>query len=92
MEQLLQVVQEVLPHTHSHGLPEPRRGRFIRDYEERSRPLVRADELRRVHPRRQLLLVRPYQPVLADKIIYFEDSFFAGRFDANPYITPVPNL
>ncbi|MFQ5569861.1 MAG: type IV secretory system conjugative DNA transfer family protein [Rhodothermales bacterium] len=65
-------------------------GRFIRDYEERSRHLLRGDELRRLHPRRQLLLVRPYQPVLADKIIYFEDPFLTGRFDANPYITPIP--
>ena len=64
-------------------------GRFLRDYEEKSRFLVRADELRRLHPKRQLLLVRPYQPVLADKIIYFEDPFFAKRFDANPYITPL---
>ncbi len=64
-------------------------GRFLRDYEEKSRPLVRADELRRLHPRRQLLLVRPYQPVVADKITYFEDPIFKGHFDANPYITPL---
>ncbi len=67
-------------------------GRFVRDYEERSRHLLRADELRRLHPRRQLLLVRPYQPVLADKIIYYEDAYFAERFDANPYITSAKRL
>ena len=64
-------------------------GRYVKDYDEQSRALLRSDELRRLHPERQLLLSRPYQPVLADKIVYYKDPFFAGRFDPNPYITPL---
>lgn len=63
-------------------------GRFIRDYDEQGRALLRSDELRRLHPARQLLLVRPYQPVVASKIAYYKDPLFTGRYDANPYITP----
>ena len=61
--------------------------RLIRDYDEDSRPLLRPEELRRLHPNRQLLLVRPYQPVVATKIRYYQDSFFRGRFDPNPYFS-----
>ncbi len=43
--------------------------RYLRDFEERSRPLVRADELKRLNPQCQILLVRPYQPIATDKII-----------------------
>ena len=65
-----------------------KRGRGLaRDYEEDSRPLLRAEELRRLHPDRQLLLVRPYQPVVADKLRYYQNSSFKGRFDPNPYVT-----
>ena len=66
-------------------------GRFIRDYDEQSRALLRPDELRRLHPGRQLILVRPYQPVVADKIVYYKDPFFQGRFDPNPYVTGDPS-
>ena len=59
---------------------------LLRDYDEVSRPLLRPEELRRLHPDRQLLLVRPYQPVVADKVRYYRDAFFAGRFDSNPYV------
>jgi len=62
-------------------------GRYVKTYDEQSRPLLRADELRRLHPKRQLLLLRSYQPVLADKIVYYTHPFFRGRFDTNPYIT-----
>lgn len=44
-------------------------GHYLRDFEERSRPLVRADELKRLNPQCQILLVRPYQPIATDKII-----------------------
>ncbi len=61
-------------------------GHLLRDFDEGSRPLLRPEELRRLHPDRQLLLVRPYQPVVADKIRYYRDRFFLGRFARNPYI------
>lgn len=64
-------------------------GRIVEDYDEQSRALLRHDELRRLHPRRQVILARPYQPVIADKITYYKDRYFEGRFDPNPYITPL---
>ena len=57
---------------------------LIHDYDEDSRPLLRQAELRRLHPDRQILLIRPYQPIAADKIRYYQDGFFAGRYKANP--------
>ena len=62
-------------------------GRLIRDYDEDSRPLLRPEELRRLHPDRSILLVRPYQPIAATKIRYYRDEHFSGRWDKNPYIT-----
>lgn len=67
-------------------------GRYLRDFEERSRPLIRADELRRLNPQRQILLVRPYQPIAADKIFYYRDSIFKEMHDPNPYVTPLEPL
>ena len=63
-------------------------GRLVEDYDEQSRALLRHDELRRLHPRRQVILARPCQPILADKITYYKDRYFEGRFDPNPYIPP----
>ena len=62
-------------------------GRLVRDYDEDSRPLLRPEELRRMHPDKQILLVRPYQPVAATKLRYYTDSTFAGRWEKNPYVT-----
>ena len=67
-------------------------GRYLRDFEERSRPLVRADELQRLNPHRQILLVRPYQPIAADKIYYYRDCILKEMHDPNPYITPLETL
>lgn len=66
----------------------PRRdgSRLKADYDEDGRPLLRPEEFRRLHPARQVLLVRPYQPVVADKLIYYRDPLFTGRFDENPYV------
>ncbi|MCY4233582.1 MAG: type IV secretory system conjugative DNA transfer family protein [Bacteroidetes bacterium] len=55
-------------------------------YEEGGRPLLKPDELRRLHPDRQLLLVRPYQPVVADKLRYYKDSLTVPRAMPNPFI------
>lgn len=59
---------------------------LVSEYNEDGRPLLRPEELRRLHPDRQLLLVRPYQPVVADKVRYYREALFAGRFDRNPYV------
>lgn len=55
-------------------------------YDEDSRPLMRVDELRRLHPDRQILLVRPNQPVAATKIRYYQDSDFKHLASPNPYV------
>ena len=60
-------------------------GRMRAGYEESSRPLLKPDELRRLHPARQLLLVRPYQPVVADKLVYYKDPLTASRAQDNPF-------
>jgi type IV secretion system protein VirD4 len=60
-------------------------GRMRAGYEESSRPLLKPDELRRLHPARQLLLVRPYQPVVADKLVYYKDPLTASRAQSNPF-------
>jgi len=61
-------------------------------YSEGSRPLIRPDELRRLHLDRQVLLVRPYQPVLADKLVYYKDPMLAPRAHAEREVSPVlPN-
>ncbi len=62
-------------------------GRLVRDYDEDSRPLLRPEELRRMDPAKEILLVRPYQPVAATKLCYYADPMFAGRWQKNPYIT-----
>ena len=61
-------------------------GRMRAGYEEGSRPLLKPDELRRLHPARQLLFVRPYQPVAANKFIYYKDPLTASRAQKNPFI------
>ena len=61
-------------------------------YSEGSRPLIRSDEIRRLHPDRQVLLVRPYQPVIADKLVYYTDPMLAPRAGAERECPPVlPN-
>ncbi len=55
-------------------------------YDEESRPLMRMDELRRLNPRRQILLVRPNQPVAATKIRYYQDPDFKHLASPNPYV------
>ncbi len=61
-------------------------GRMRAGYEEGSRPLLKPDELRRLHPARQLLFVRPYQPVAADKFVYYKDPLTASRAQQNPFV------
>lgn len=57
-----------------------REGSYLKaGYSEGSRTLIKPDELRRLHPDRQVLLVRPYQPVVADKLVYYKDPVFAPR-------------
>ncbi len=61
-------------------------GRLRAGYEESSRPLLKPDELRRLHPARQLLFVRPYQPVVANKFVYYQDPLTSPRAKPNPFV------
>ena len=54
-------------------------------YEESNRPLLKPDELRRLHPDRQLIFMRPYQPVVADKLVYYRDPLTASRAQPNVF-------
>ena len=62
-------------------------GRIHHDYSEESRDLLMPDEWRRLHPDRLVLLYRPYFPVAGDKIKYYSDPFFEGKWDNNPYVS-----
>ena len=63
-------------------------GRLLQDRREIGREMLTTDELRRLHPARMIIVHRPYQPVVADKIKYYKDPYFAPRASPNPYITP----
>ena len=54
-------------------------------YMRMSRALLMPDEIRRMPPGCQILLLHGMRPVLADKLRYFEDDAFAGLFDPNPF-------
>ncbi|MDR3440579.1 type IV secretory system conjugative DNA transfer family protein [Telmatospirillum sp.] len=54
-------------------------------YSRTARPLMTADEIRRMPPDQQILLLQGLRPILARKVRYFEDKAFVGQFDANPF-------
>ena len=54
--------------------------------DEQGRPLLRVDEIRRLHPDRQIIISRPNQPVAATKIRYYDDKEFMHKADPNPYV------
>lgn len=55
-------------------------------YSTSGRPLLMPDELRRLPPDREILLVRGSPPVLTGKACYYSDPEFRGMFDRNPLI------
>jgi len=56
-----------------------------RSTSERGRPLLYADELLRLPPDEEILLIRGEQPLRAQRIEYFCDKTFRGLYDANPF-------
>ena len=58
--------------------------RYKVSYSETNRPLLRPDELRRLHPDDLVLLVRPLYPILAQKVKYYNHPYFKGKWDPNP--------
>jgi type IV secretion system protein VirD4 len=45
------------------------------------RPLLTPDEVRTLRPDLQLLLLAGQRPIVANKIAYYADREFAGKFD-----------
>jgi type IV secretion system protein VirD4 len=45
------------------------------------RPLLTPDEVRTLSPDRQLLFLAGQRPVIANKLRYYADREFAGRYD-----------
>lgn len=56
-------------------------------YDEETRPLLTADEIRRLHPDRQIIFVRPHLPVVAKKIKFYQDPAFKHLASPNPYVS-----
>lgn len=48
------------------------------------RSLLKADEVRRLSKNNQIILVQGQNPIFADKITYYKDTLFQGRYDRNP--------
>ena len=46
------------------------------------RPLLTPDEVRNLPKNRELLFLAGLRPIVADKLRYYADREFAGRFDA----------
>ena len=54
---------------------------------EKGRRLMMADEILRMNPEEgmQLIFVQGRDPVLARRVVYYEDPAFADQFDDNPH-------
>lgn len=48
------------------------------------RSLLNPDEVRRLSKNNQIILVQGQNPIFADKLTYYKDEFFQGRYDRNP--------
>lgn len=54
------------------------------NYSAVARPLLLPQEILRLPPERQLLMLQGKPPILADRVRYFADAEFQGLFDRNP--------
>lgn len=55
------------------------------NYSRIARPLLLPDELRRLRPDQQILLMPGRPPALTGRATYYKDSAFRGLFSPNPY-------
>jgi len=55
--------------------------------DEATRPLLTADEIRRLRPERQIIFARPHLPVCANKIKFYADPDFKHLASPNPYLS-----
>ncbi len=53
---------------------------------EKERSLLNPDEVRRLNRETMLMFVQGVPPIAAERITYYSDPVFAGRFDKNPYV------
>ena len=53
---------------------------------EKERSLLNPDEVRRLNRETMLMFVQGVPPIAAERITYYNDPVFAGRFDKNPYV------
>lgn len=58
-----------------------------KEYDEETRPLLTQDEIRRLHPDRQIIFSRPHLPVIANKIRFYDDPDFRDLASPNPYVS-----
>ena len=52
----------------------------------KERSLLNPDEVRRLSRNAVLMFVQGIPPIIAERITYFNDVVFSGKFDKNPYI------
>lgn len=57
-----------------------------KEFDEETRPLMTQDEIRRLHPDRQIIFSRPHLPVVANKIKFYQDPDFRHLAAPNPYV------
>lgn len=48
------------------------------------RSLLKPDEVRRLSKTHQIIIVQGENPIFGEKITYYKDDFFKGRYDRNP--------
>ncbi len=70
---------------------ETERTRGSENYAATGRPLLMPQEIMRLPPDKQLVLLTGKPPILADRVRYFADREFAGMFDRNPMVR-APNV
>ena len=51
-----------------------------------ARPLLMPQEILRLPPDKEILLLNGKPPILAERVKYYEDREFAGAFDRNPMV------
>ena len=64
------------------------RTRGSENYAVTGRPLLMPQEIMRLPPNQQLLLLHGKLPILADRVRYYADKEFEGKFDRNPMVPP----
>lgn len=62
------------------------RTRGSENYAVTGRPLLMPQEIMRLPPNQQLLLLHGKPPILADRVRYYVDKEFEGMFDQNPMV------